>query len=191
MNYKVLVAATLVAAVVNAAEVDTQLPQGWVKEGAPPAVEQCLAGVDSVLEARGTPNITMRCDSELTGFVAVNQGFAASSYRGQRIRFSALVKAEGVEGGWGGIWMRVDDVGKPGAAFDNMSDRGVKGTVDWTPYSVVLDASNQAQTVAFGTLMAGKGQIWVSDLRFEVVGTDVPVTGTRQSGAPSNLQLAR
>jgi hypothetical protein len=190
MNYKVLVAATLVAAVVNAAEVDTKLPQAWVKEGAPPAVDQCLAGVDPVLEARGTPNVTLRCDSELEGFVAINQGFGAANYRGRRIRFSALIKAEGLEG-WGGIWMRVDDANKPNASFDNMSDRGIKGTVDWTPYSVVLDASNEAQLIAFGTLMAGKGQIWVSDLRFEVVGNDVPVTGRARAAEPANLQLTR
>ena len=55
------------------------------------------------------------------------QYFAAEKYRGQRIRFSALIKAEGVEG-WGGIWMRVDDVDKPGTSFDNMQNRPVKGT---------------------------------------------------------------
>jgi hypothetical protein len=190
MNYKVLVAATLVATVVSAAEVDTQLPQPWFKNGAPPAAEQCLAGVDAALEARGTPNITLKCDSEVEGFVGAMQNFAANNYRGQRIRFSALIKGEGVEG-WGGIWMRVDDVNKPGASFDNMAERAVKGTADWTPYSIVLDASNEAQGIYFGTLMSGKGQLWISDLRFEVVGTDVPVTGRTASAAPGNLQLAR
>jgi hypothetical protein len=190
MNYRVLIAATLIATVVNAAEVDTQLPQPWFKNGAPPALEQCLAGVDAVLEARGTPNITLRCDSEAGGFVGAMQNFGADKYRGQRIRFSALIKSEGVEG-WGGVWMRVDDVNKPGASFDNMGDRPVKGTTDWTPYSIVLDASTEAQGIYFGTLMSGKGQLWISDLRFEVVTTDVPLTGRTAAAAPGNLQLAR
>ena len=191
MNYRVLIAATLVAAVANASEVDTKLPQPWFKNGQPPAAEQCQAGVDAQLEARGTPNITLKCDSEIAGFVGAMQTFGAEKYRGQRIRFSALIKGEGIEG-WGGIWMRVDDVGKPNAAFDNMQNRPVKGTADWTPYSIVLDASPNAQGIFFGTLMIGKGQLWISDLRFEVVDTTVPVTGqTMSSTEPGNLQLSR
>ena len=190
MNYRVLIAATLVATVVQAGEVDPKLPQPWFKNGQPPAAEQCLAGVDAELEARGTPNITLKCESELAGFVGVMQSFAANTYRGQRIRFSALIKGEGVEG-WGGIWMRVDDVDKPNTAFDNMQQRAVKGTADWTPYSIVLDASTNASGIFFGTLMIGKGQLWISDLRFEIVGTDVPTTGQTMSPEPGNLQLAR
>jgi len=190
MNYKVLVAATLVASIAQAAEIDSRIPQPWFKNGMPPAAEQCVAGIDSELEARSTRNLTLKCDAEHQGFVGVMQSFSANSYRGQRIRFSALIKAEGVEGR-GGIWMRVDDVGKPNAVLDNMMRRPVTGTADWTPYSVVLDASNEAEAISFGTLLSGKGQLWISDLRFEVVGPDVPVTSEPQSASPGNLQLSR
>lgn len=190
MNYRVLIAATLVATVASASEVDPKLPQPWFKNGMPPAAEQCEAGIDAELEARGTPNLTLKCDSDLGGFVGVMQSFGAERYRGQRIRFSAQIKSEGVES-WGGIWMRVDDVDKPGAAFDNMSDRAVKGTVDWTPYSIVLDTSDKASGIFFGTLMEGKGQLWISDLRFEVVDKNVPVTQRMQSAEPGNLELTR
>ena len=101
-----------------------------------------------------------------------------------------MIKGEGLEG-WGGIWMRVDDTDKPRSAFDNMQDRAVKGTADWTPYSIVLDVSNNAQGIFFGTLTSGKGQLWISDLRFEVVDRTVPVTGPRQTSAPGNLELSR
>lgn len=190
MNYRVLIAATLVAAVAHASEVDPKLPQPWFKNGAPPAAEQCEAGVDAQIEARGTRNITLKCEAEHDGFVGVMQNFGAEKYRGQRIRFSALIKAESVEG-WGGIWMRVDDVNKPSTAFDNMSQRPVKGTADWTPYAIVLDVSDNAAGIFFGTLMSGKGQLWITDLRFEVVGTDVPVTGRRMTDSPGNLTLQR
>ena len=63
MNYRVLIAATLVAAVANASEVDPKLPSSWFKNGAPPAAEVCEAGVDAQLEARGTRNITLRCEA--------------------------------------------------------------------------------------------------------------------------------
>ena len=69
MNYRVLIAATLVAAVAQAGEVDPKLPQPWFKNGQPPAAEQCEAGVDAQLEARGTRNITLKCEAEHDGFV--------------------------------------------------------------------------------------------------------------------------
>lgn len=191
MNYRVLVAAALVATLAQASEVDTSIPQPWFKNGMPPASDQCLAGVDAEIEARGTPNLTLKCDEAIGGFVGVMQSFSAGKYLGKRIRFSALVKSEDVEG-MGGLWMRVDNTNKPNAAFDNMSRRPIKGTTDWTAYSVVLDTTNEADGIFFGAILSGgKGQLWVSDLRFEIVGTDVPTTGIEQSPDPGNLQLAR
>lgn len=93
------------------------------------------------------------------------QNFSANQYRGKRIRFSALAKTDDVEG-WGGLWMRVDDISKPTSSFDDMSDRPIKGTTVWTPYSVVLDTSENASGVLFLLMLTGKGQLWVSNLQF-------------------------
>jgi hypothetical protein len=162
--------------------------------GGPPAAQQCGGGVDKALEASGTTNLTLKCDETLDGFVGVMQRVPPDTYRNRRVRFSAIVKTENVEG-WGGLWMRVDDVDKHGAAFDNMQNRPLKGTSDWTRYSVVLDASQNAQAVSFGTLMTGKGQLWIRDWSLEVVGPEVAVTGQpiqRHAGDhPANLELAR
>jgi hypothetical protein len=192
MNYKALIAAALAAtvAVVQANTLDETVPVPWIKNGQPPASADCKAGIDTDLEKNGTPNLTLQCASTIEGFVGVMQSFAAADYLGKRVRFSALVKSAGVEG-WSGLWMRIDDKNKPGAAFDNMQSRPIKGTTDWTPYSVVLDTSDASEGVFFGVLMAGKGQLWITDLRFEVVGTDVPTTGTSRSTKPGNLSLTR
>src|SRR5690606_11599521 len=114
MNYKVLAAAGLIAEVTaQARAVDESIPAPGVKDCASPAVEQCVAGIDTELERQGTPNLTLRCDTAVEGFVSVAQSFAASDYRSKRVRFSALVKSESIEG-WGGLWMRVDEEGRPG-----------------------------------------------------------------------------
>lgn len=167
-----------------------EAPKPWFKNGAPPAAAECDGGVDAELQARGTANVSLKCQAELGGFIGVMQRLDGEQYRNRRVRFSALVKAEGVEG-WGGLWMRVDDVGKPNAAFDNMQQRPVKGTTEWMPYSVVLDASANAEGVFFGTLMIGKGQLWIRDWRLDVVGSDVPTTGRVLRDEPANLQLTR
>jgi hypothetical protein len=191
MNYKVLVAAALAAVVVQASALDESLPSPWFKNGQQPALDACKAGVDTDLEKRGTRNITLRCEEAPGGgFVGVMQNFAASDYLGKRLRFSALVKVEGVED-WAGLWMRVDDKDKPSAAFDNMQNRPIKGSSDWTPYSVVLDASPNAQGVFFGVILIGQGQVWVSDLRLEVVAEYVMPTSRTLQSRPGNLELAR
>jgi hypothetical protein len=112
-----------------------------------------------------------------SGFGTIMQQFLADAYRGQRVRFTALVRSEGVER-WAGLWMRVDGTGKRALAFDNMNNRAITGTTDWTPYAVVLDVAGRESTmIAFGVLLDGPGQLWMTDVRIEPVGADVPTTG--------------
>jgi hypothetical protein len=192
MNYKVLVAAGLAATAVHAGDIDEKLPQPWFKNGQPPAADECVAGVDVQIEAQGTPNITLKCDAAAGGFVGVMQSFAADDYRGKRVRFSAVAKSAGIEG-WGGLWMRVDEAVNQSVAFDNMQNRPIKGTTEWAPYSVVLDVSENAEGIFFGTLMIDKGQLWISNLQFEEVGPDVQSTDVKSpaSRQPGNLELGR
>lgn len=116
---------------------------------------------------------------ELKGFGTLMQMFEAAAYRNKRIRFSAVVKSERVEI-WTGLWMRVDgpEDGKA-LGFDNMLDRPIHGATDWHTYEVVLDVPQESVYVAFGILLCGSGQAWLSDVRFEEVETDVPVTAPR------------
>ena len=82
--------------------------------------------------------------------------------------------------------MRVDGARKDEMlAFDNMQDRAIKGTIDWKKYEIVLDVPENSEMVAFGLLLSGKGQVWMDDLQFEVVGKDVPTTGRATAGAAS------
>ena len=196
MIWRMLAIGALATSAAHAGEIG-EAPKPWRKNGAAPAVAECGGGVDSTLAASGTANLTLKCEATVNGFVGVMQRVDPDLYRSRRVRFSALVKTENVEG-WGGLWMRVDDVDKPSAAFDNMQDRALKGTSDWTSYSVVLEASSNAQGVFFGTLMSGKGQLWIRDWRIEIVGPDVPTTAMNVPGqpvagptGPGNLELAR
>ena len=72
--------------------------------------------------------------------------------------------------------MRVDQ-GKDMVAIDNMQDRPIKGTTGWQRYEVVLDVPQDSTGISFGILLDGAGEIWLSNTKFDVVGTDVPVTG--------------
>ena len=96
-------------------------------------------------------------------------------YLGKRVRLSGYVKSDKVTN-WAGLWFRVDGPNNgpnpSSLAFDNMQERPIKGTTDWTRYEIVLDVPEAAQRLAFGILLAGGGQVWMDDLKFEVSAHD-------------------
>ncbi len=105
------------------------------------------------------------------------QWFRADQYRGKRLRLTGYIKTQGVEANRGaGLWMRIDGKEQTSLAFDNMNGRRPDGTTDWKSYDVVLDIPDNAEEIYFGCLLAGPGQAWVDDLKFEVVGKDVAST---------------
>jgi serine/threonine-protein kinase len=108
-------------------------------------------------------------------FGTLTQGCQAVKYRGKRVRLSGWVKSERVEG-WSGLWMRIDSKDKGGLAFDNMNNRAIKGTSDWAQFNTVLDVPDTAEQFFYGCLLAGKGKVWVDDMKLEEVGADVAVT---------------
>jgi hypothetical protein len=73
----------------------------------------------------------------------------------------------------------------------------VKGTADWQQYSVVLDVPADSAALAYGFFIGGTGEAWVSGVRIEPVGLDVPSTNivgkkSRElPAAPVNLEFAK
>jgi hypothetical protein len=148
-------------------------PQGWLLAGSNP--ENYETGVDTQAKRNGFPSAYLKSKpSAAEGFGTLMQSFSASKYAGQRIRLTASVKADEVTD-WAGLWMRVDVKSRP-FVLDNMADRAIKGSVDWHEYQVVLDVPKDATGIAFGILVSKSGTVWLNNVRFETVGSDVPVT---------------
>ena len=161
---------------------------GWIKAGSHP--KDYDVGRDKAISLGGKPSGFIKSNkSDAEGFGSYMQMFDADEFRGKRVEFSAFVKSEDVAD-WAGLWMRIDGE-KQAVAFDNMQGRPIKGTANWTRYSVVLDVAPDAKAVAFGILLSGKGSVWINDVRFEIVPNTVPVTDlqkTKPSG-PRNLSF--
>ncbi len=139
--------------------------------------------VDSKTIHNGKPSQMLSCAmKDPAGFGTIMQEVLPSDYLGKRVRMSAWVKTANVTG-WAGLWMRVDGTEKAILAFDNMGQRPIKGTTDWKRFEVVLDVAQNAKNLAFGLLLDGSGQAWISDLQFEIVDASVAVTNT--AGGPS------
>jgi hypothetical protein len=93
---------------------------------------------------------------------------------------SGYVKAEGVVD-TAGLWLRADgpNAGQMTAwsVLDNMYERPIKGTSGWARYELVMDVPTDAAIILFGAHLAGPGQLWVDDLKFDIVDASVPTTG--------------
>ena len=121
------------------------------------------------------------------------QTCSAKKYAGKRVRMSALVKSNNVDD-WAGIWFRVDQFkSKEPLAFDNMQNRPIKGTSNWSKYEIVLDVPVSSSQLAYGALLRGTGQIWFTQITFEIVELSVPCTDMEKKDKtleePSNLNF--
>jgi erythromycin esterase-like protein len=97
--------------------------------------------------------------------------FPVTVAAGKKVRFSGYIKTDRVSEGFAGLWWRVD--GEPGTrplAFDNMQDRGPRGTTDWTHYVIELPVDANARNINFGLLMPANGTAWFDDLTIELDG---------------------
>ena len=172
----------------------TTTPKGWMHSGTH-RKEYALA-VDRVTLCEGAPSgHVASLAPEIDGFGTLMQMIMAGTRRGHRVRFSADVKCTLVAD-WAGLWMRIDGQKRGVPHFDNMQDRPIKGTADWTNYAVVLDVSETADVIAFGILLEGTGEVWISHVTLEVVGLDVPITAqpgafpeTALPSEPANLDF--
>ena len=166
--------------------------KNWILAGSHP--QDYEQGVDSEVMFNGKKSAYLRSKGlEPEGFGTLMQTFQASAYLGKRLRYSASIKSEDVEN-WAGLWMRVDGVEKgKSLTLDNMQNRPIKGTTEWQRYEIVLSVPPQGSTkIAFGILLEGNGQVWLSDIQFTEVTADVHITDFAISypERPANLDFA-
>jgi hypothetical protein len=156
------------------------LPDGWFTAGSSPA-EYAAGLLPRTSAYDGKRVIRLRCRAATApgGFGTIMQSFDAARYRGRRVRFSSVVQGQEVSD-WAGAWLRID-AADGARALDNMNNRPLRGSTGWTEAANVLDVGEDAVSVHFGVLLAGAGAVDLARPRFEVVGTDVPVTISRRT----------
>src|SRR5690606_37403374 len=86
---------------------------------------------------------------------------------------------------FGGLWLRLDGASRK-LQFDNMQDRGPRGTTDWTEYRIRLPLDDDARTIVLGALLPGTGTLWVDDVQLLVDGR--PFTEASQRELPGAEQ---
>jgi C-terminal processing protease CtpA/Prc len=92
-------------------------------------------------------------------------------FSGTTIEWRGFLRTENVSE-FMGLWMRQDG-DTPNLAFATMQPQQIKGTRDWTEYSITLPVHRDAKELYFGVLLAGTGKVWADDLRLLVDGKPV------------------
>ncbi|MBL7776490.1 MAG: hypothetical protein JNK89_10845, partial [Saprospiraceae bacterium] len=91
-----------------------------------------------------------------------------ADFKGKNITLKAFLKTENIpDDGMAGLWMRIDGEGRM-LEFDNMQNRPVRGTTDWTEYTISLPLPEASEKILIGGLMTGTGKMWVDDFRLFV-----------------------
>jgi erythromycin esterase-like protein len=105
-------------------------------------------------------------------FGVATMTFPVEEARGKHLRYSGYIKTEDVTDGYAGLWWRADTGNRKVGAFDNMQDRGPKGTTEWTQYVIELDVPEETTNINFGVLMPAKGTAWFDALKVELDGIE-------------------
>lgn len=137
--------------------------------------------VDSSTRIHGNYSFGIDWTSPSREYTAIGY-YPRAPHFGKKIKLTGFIKTENVVGGYAGLWMRFD--GKDSViAFDNMKDRGIKGTTDWKEYNIEFEYDYNTVTKIFiGGIITGKGRVWFDDFHVYVDGKDLPLIGNINLG---------
>lgn len=147
---------------------------GWALTGSKPEAYEIRC--DDVFTDCAIPILrTKALAGEPFGMGSLTHSESAQPWRGARVELKADLRTGRVDG-WAGLWMRVDGPDGKVLAFDNMQNRALRGTSSFQWYSVVLDVPENAERISFGVMLHGPGAVFIRELRFDAVDTEVTST---------------
>ncbi len=147
----------------------------WTLSGSHP--DDYKTGIDNQISYHGHKSAFIESAvNNPRPFCTLMQWFNLKDLKGKRIKMTGFIKSQGLRD-TSLMWIRVDNFDtKVTSDFDNMWERPIVGTKDWTKCEIVFDIPNSKCTVNYGFVLHGEGKIWVDDLSFEIVSNSVWLT---------------
>ena len=147
---------------------NAKLPDNWFVWGSGYSLT-----IDTIVRKSGNASVLIKPIGQKTAnsFGCIAYGIPAD-YVGKEIELRASMKYTNVTDGTIGLLLRIDGEAGP-LEFDNMQQKNVKGTSDWTDFSVKLSYPEEANMIYIGGLLSGKGQLWVDDFELFIDGVEI------------------
>lgn len=154
-----------------------RMPRGWLFSFFDAQRKAYPVRLDSITKHDGKYSLLLEKNGTEAEFGVIDYPIT-KVFEGKTIELKAYIKTENVSKGYAGLWLRIDDKNVKSIAFDNMQDRGVTGTTDWTQYSIKLDYNSEdVRTLHIGGLLVGDGKAWFD--HFEILIDDKPISNAK------------
>jgi hypothetical protein len=127
--------------------------------------------------------------SRTPGTATLMQSFAATAYRGQRVRFRAAVRTDDSRAQ---LWLAVERPGQLPGFLDTMADRPIASS-RWQVYEILGEVAADATRIGIGLNVSGDGRTWIDAGAFEVLGpaADAPPRPLDARGRTNLIAFAR
>ncbi len=96
------------------------------------------------------------------------------TFKGKEVELSGFLKLRNVDNGHAGLLLRIDGEGKT-LQFDNMHQRNIHGSSEWTRYTTRLPLPDDARYIYIAAMNTGTGTVWADDLTLKIDGKDINV----------------
>ncbi len=149
--------------------VNGKMPDRWVKWG---NANYYNVGIDSVVKHSGKYSGVIYPTQIVPNAFGCLAYTIPAGYEGKMIELRAYIKMENINDAPIGLMLRIDGASES-IAFDNMQSRGIKGTADWTQYSVSLPYPEKAKLIHIGAILQGSGKLWIDDFEVLIDGKDI------------------
>ncbi len=147
-----------------------ELPAGWLLMAKDR--EAYEIGTDLHVLYKGAPSLYLKGKEPMPKVAGLAEFVPAEKYAGERVRFSAVTRTEGVEGGAQLVFHVNRD---KGPMIESIAGP-IRGNSGWQNYAVVVDVPQDAINMNVGVALAGQGTVWLNDVKIEIVGSDVPTS---------------
>jgi hypothetical protein len=152
------------------------LPNGWMHWGRDYSIK-----IDSTVKHSGKYSLLIEPGYYTNSTSSGTCAFAIPSiYTGKYVTVKCWLKLQDVAKKPAGVFLRLDGEGGTLALDYNQ----VKGTNDWTLYTVTLFLSEKTQTIYIGATHWGTGKMWIDDFEVYIDTKDIAKAKLKK---PSNL----
>ncbi|MDR5591109.1 S41 family peptidase [Christiangramia sp. SM2212] len=144
---------------------DTDFAKDWIQWGT------YQVSIDTLTVQSGkyaTQINSKNSEGEFGGVVYQISG----NYEGEMIKLEGFMKTKEVKEGFAGLLLRVDGRNKI-LAGDNMEERKISGTTNWTKYIITFPYPKDASSILVGGILAGQGMVWFDDFKLFIDGKNI------------------